>query len=70
MKCATVNTCGTMISICVVPVNLRYSSSGKTVKTYALFDSCSQGTFILEKPLGDLGVNGQKKVIIIKTVNS
>ena len=58
-----------MISMCMVPVNLRYSHSGKTVKTYALLDSCSQGTFMLEKLLRDLGVNGQKTSITIKTVN-
>ena len=58
-----------MISICMVPVNLRYSHSGKTVKTYALLASCSQGTFMLEKLLRDLGVNGQKTSITIKTVN-
>ena len=56
--------------MCVVPVNLTYGCSGKTVKTQALLDSCSQGTFIMEKLLRDLGVNGQKtSSITIKTVN-
>ena len=50
-------------------VNLRYSNSAKTVKIYALLDSCSQGTFMLEKLLQDLGVNGQNTSITIKTVN-
>ena len=39
MKCATVNTGVNVICMCVVPVNLRYSHSGKTVKTHALLDS-------------------------------
>ena len=69
VKCATVNTDGNEISMCVVPVNLRSGHSGKTVKRYALLDSCSQGTFMLEKLLRDPGVNGQKTSITIKTVN-
>ena len=32
VKCATVNTSGNVISMCVVPVNLTYSCSGKTVR--------------------------------------
>ena len=69
VKCATVNTGGNVISMYVGPVNLRCSSSGKTAKTYALLDSCSQGTFMLEKLQRDMGVNGQKTSITIKTVN-
>ena len=39
------------------------------MKTHALFESCSQVTFMLEKLLRDLGVNGQKTSITIKTDN-
>ena len=39
------------------------------MKTHALFESCSQVTFMLGKLLRDLGVNGQKTFITIKTVN-
>ena len=39
------------------------------MKAYALLDSCSQVTFMLEKLLRDLGLNGQKTSITIKTVN-
>ena len=69
MKYATVSTGGNVISMCVVLVNLRYSHSGKTMKMYALLDSCRQGTFMLEKLLRDLGVNGQKTSDTIMTVN-
>ena len=55
--------------MCVVPINLRYSRSGKTVKTHALLNSCSQGTFMFKKLLRNLGVNRQKTSITIKTVN-
>ena len=51
VKCAIVNTGGNVVSMCVVPVNLTYSCFGKIVKTHALLDSCSQGTFMLEKLL-------------------
>ena len=69
VKRARVNTGGNMKSMCVVPVNLTYSCSGKIVKTHELLDSCSQGTLMLEKLLHNLGVNGQKTSITIKTVN-
>ena len=48
VKCATVSTHRNVINMCMIPVNLRYGSTGKTAKTHAL-DSCGQGTFILEK---------------------
>ena len=60
MKCATISTGGNVISMCVVPVNLR---------THALLDSCIQGSFMLEKLLQDLGVNGQMTPITIKVVS-
>ena len=69
VKSATVRTGGNVIRMYVVPVNLIYSHSGKTVKTHTLLHSYSQGTFILEKLLRDLWVNGQKTSITIKTVN-
>ena len=55
--------------MCVIPVNLTYSGSGKTVKTHVLLDRCSQGTFMLEKLLTNLGLNRQNKSITINTVN-
>ena len=69
MKCVSVSIGGNVISTCVVLVNLAYSCSGKIVKKHALLDSCSQGTFMLEKLLRDLGNNGQKTSFTIKTVN-
>ena len=49
VACASLNTGMEVISVCVVPVKLRHGDSGKTLKSYALLDSCSQGTFILER---------------------
>ena len=55
--------------MCVVPVKLRHGDSGETLKTYALLDSCSQGTFILERLLKRFGIKGKKTSINIKTLN-
>ena len=41
--CASLNTDMEVISMRIVPVKLRYGDSAKTLKTYALLDSCSQG---------------------------
>ena len=67
VKCATLSTGGIMIRMCVVPVSLTYSRYGRIVKENC--QSCSQGTFMLEKLLRDVGVNRQKTSITIKTVN-
>ena len=69
VKYATVNNDANVISKCVVPVNLPFSHSEKTVKTQALLDSCSHETFMLEKLLQGLRINGQRTSTTIKTVN-
>ena len=66
VKCARVNIGENAINMCVVQVNLRYSSSGKTENTYALLEAFSQGTLILEKLMRDLGVDRQKTSFTIK----
>ena len=55
--------------MCVVPVKLRHGDSGKTLKTYALLDSCSQGTFILERLSKRFGIKVRRTSITMKTVN-
>ena len=69
MKCASVNTGTDVISMCVVPIKVQYGNSGKVREKHALLDSCSQGTFILERLINNHGVNGQKTLITIKTLN-
>ena len=39
------------------------------MQTHGLLDSCSQGTFILETLINNLGVKGQRTSITIKTLN-
>ena len=55
--------------MCVVPIKAKYGNSGKVLETHALLDTCSQGTFILETLINNLGVKGQKTLITIKTLN-
>ena len=58
-----------VISICVVPVTIRHKNSKIEVKTHALLDSCSQGTFASDELIKDLKVNGIPTEITIKTLN-
>ena len=67
--CASLNTGMEVIHMCVVPVKLKHGDSGKTLETYALMDSCSQGTFILERLQKRFGIKRKRTSIIIKTLN-
>ena len=49
VKCGSINTGSNVISMCTVPVKIKGSSGNKTICTYALLNSCSQGTFILDQ---------------------
>ena len=60
---------GGTIRMCIVPVRLRHCNSQKEVKTFALLDSCSQGTFMTERIFRELDVTGVKNLISIKALN-
>ena len=45
------------------------TSTSKNVHTYALLDSYSQGTFILDQLANELGISGTKTSLTIKTLN-
>ena len=47
-----------VISMCVVLVRLRHCNSDKEVSTFALLDTCSQGTFVTDNLLKKLGLSG------------
>ena len=72
-NCAGIKTVvtlvGEVINMCVVSVRIRHCNSQKEVKTSALLDSCSQGTFVTEQILKELDVIGVKTSINIKTLN-
>ena len=67
--CAIVNMSLEVISMCMVPVMVRHKLSNRVVKTYAMLNTCSQVTFAKEKSLSDLGIQGRKTSITIKTMN-
>ena len=69
MKCASINTYSDVVSMCIVPVRFKRKDSINEVQTYALLDSCSQGTFILDKLAKAVGTSGRKTSITIKTIN-
>ena len=62
VKCASVN--GTLeaevISMCIVAVWVGHKSSRKMVKTYAMLDNCSKGSFIKEEIIEELVITGMK----------
>ena len=60
---------GEVISMCVVSVRLRYCNLDKEVSTFALLDTCSQGTFVTDNLLKKLGLSGVRTPINIKTLN-
>ena len=68
--CVSLNTSMEVISMCVVSVKLRHGDSVETLKTYALLDSCSEGTFILESLLKRFGIKGNRTSIPTKAPNS
>lgn len=60
----------TSLSMCIVPVIIRHSDAKSDVLTYALLDSCSQGTFIDQSLLQVLYFKCDKINITVKTLNS
>ena len=65
-----IHTCDpTVLSMCVVPVRIQHEKSNKEVISFAMLDACSQGTFSTNKLMKDLGIEGTKPSINIKTLN-
>ena len=61
-----------VISICVVPLKVkreRHKLSNREVKTFAMLDTGSQVTFAKEKLSSDLGIQGKKTSVTVKTMN-
>ena len=69
VKYALTNTRSDVVRMCIVSVQLRSKDTGKTAHFYALLDSCSQGTFILNQLTNDLGISGRKTSLTMKTLN-
>ena len=52
--------------MCIVPVQIK---SKETSISNIFLNSCSQGTFILDKLTNDHGISGRKTSLTIKTIN-
>ena len=59
----------TVLSMCVVPLRLQHEKSNKEVISFAMSESCRQGTFSTNKLMKDLGIEGTRTYINIKTLN-
>ena len=57
-----------IISMCIVAVWVGHKSSKKMVKTYTVLDNCSQGSFIKEEIIEELGITGRKLKLSLKTL--
>ena len=68
-KCASVNTGSGVASTYIVPVRVKKKDSINEVQTYALLDSCSKGTSLLDNLIKVVGTSGRKTSVTIKTTN-
>ena len=55
--------------MCIAPVSIKYKNNGKQITTYAMLDNCSQGSFVHEAVLKQLGVRGPKTTRSLKTLH-
>ena len=53
----------------MVSVNVNNKLSNRLVKTYAMLKTCSQAMLAKENLLRDLGIQGRKTSITLKTMN-
>ena len=58
-----------VLSMCVVPVRIQHERSNKEVISCAMLDAYSQGTFSTNKLMKDIGIEGTRTSINIKTLN-
>ena len=57
-----------MISMCIVPVKVKHGDSKDVITTYAMWDNCSQGSFIHDNLVKKFGVHGLKTTLNNKTL--
>ena len=58
-----------VINMCVVPVMVRHKLSNCLVKTCPMLDTYIQAMFAKKNLLSDLGIQGRKTSIMVKTMN-
>ena len=57
-----------MISMCIVPVKVKHGDSKDVITTYAIWDNCSQDSFIHDNLVKKFGVHGLKTILNNKTL--
>ena len=57
-----------VISMCVVPIKISNKDCKNTIRTYAMLDNCSEGSFIKQDLLKRLDVDGPKLSLNMKTL--
>ena len=65
--CSVVGTGNPVTAVPIVPVRLK--AAGNEVLTYAMLDSCSTATFVLEDVAACLDVKGADTKLMVRTVN-
>ena len=71
LKCASMigKTGSKVISMCIVPAKVKHETDKDTITTYAMLDNCSQGSFIHDNLVKELGVNGMKTTLNRKALH-
>ena len=67
VQCESVGT-GEVLSMCVEPFKVRHENSDKKIMTFAMLDTCSQGTFATINLIERLNISGIETSINIKTL--
>ena len=68
-QCNSTYAGSNVVSICVVHVRVSHKQSKIVINTYALLDSCSQGTFVTEEVLREMNLKGKGTTITVNTLN-
>ena len=66
-QCAAIVS-GQVLSMCVVPVKVQHKESNKEIITFALLDTCSQGTIATKNLMNQLDINGIRTSVGIRTL--
>ena len=53
----------------IVPVEVKHGDDKDMITTNAMFDNCSQGSFIHDNLLKDLGIHGMKTILNLQTLH-
>ena len=58
-----------VISICIAPVKVKHGDGIDMITTYAMLDNCSQGSFVYDNLIKELGIHGMKTTLNLKTLH-